>query len=111
LLGVGWVSASLVASLAEPVALVLGAVAGVTFFVNSVRNGYLESYFSSEEGEMLGSGLIGASVFYLVFVGSQAAIVILSPLAGILVMALVVAVFFMGPGLLFDLVEVVLDEF
>lgn len=105
LLGGGWFASSLVASMADPIGLLLAAASSIVVFVNTVDRGYISDYFSSKEGEYTGAGLIGAGVFYLVFVVTQAVITGLSPLAGVLVVALGVAVFFFGPGILFDLAD------
>ena len=107
LLGAGFYTSSLVASLAEPVALILAGASGAMVFVQMIRNGYVSEFFSSEEGEYLGVGLIGAAVFYLVFVVSQVLIVVLSPLAGLLVIGIGLFMFLFGPGVLFDLFEAI----
>jgi len=107
LLGAGFYTSSLVASLAEPVALILAGASGAMVFVQMIRNGYVSQFFSSEEGEYLGVGLIGAAVFYLVFVVSQVLIVVLSPLAGLLVIGIGLFMFLFGPGVLFDLFEAI----
>lgn len=108
LFGGGWFTSSLVASLAEPVALILAAASGVAVFVQMVRRGYLDEYFSSDEGKFLGAGIIGAGAFYLVFVAAQGLIVSLSPIAGVIVVVLGVSLFVFGPGLLFDLVDILI---
>jgi len=109
LLGGGWFASSLVASLADPVSLLLAGLAGVSLFVNMVRNDLASEFFSSENGELLGAGLAGASTSVFVFAVSQSLITTLSPLAGIIVVGLGVAVFFLGPGVLFDLLSVLAD--
>jgi hypothetical protein len=108
LIGAGLFTTSLVASIAEPVSLILAGAAGIVLFAEILRNGYFENYFSSSEGEFIGAGLVGATGFYLVFVAAQGLITSLSPLAGIIVVGLGVAVFFLGPGIIFDLLDVLL---
>lgn len=107
LLGGGYFTSSLIASLADPVALILAAAAGVMAFVEILRRGYFSDYFSTGEGEVLGSGIAGATIFYIVFVTAQSLIVQLSPLAGLAVVGLGVTVAIFGPGLLFDLLQAV----
>jgi len=106
LLGLGWFTTSLVASLAEPVSLILAAAAGIAFLAEVLRQGYISDYFSTSEGEFLGAGIGGAAVFYTVFVVSQVLIVSLSPLAGLIVVGLGVGTFIFGPGVIFDLFDV-----
>jgi hypothetical protein len=105
LLGGGWFTSSLVSSLAEPVALILAAASGIIFFVEVVRNEYLQDLGQSESGEGITSGILGIGVFYLVFIASQSIITSLSPLAGVIVVGLGVWVFIMGPGILFELAD------
>lgn len=107
LLGAGWFTASLVSSLAMPVALIIGGAAGITAFVEILRRGYYSDYLSSEEGEFVMAGISGGLMFLLVYVSAQSLIVALSPLAGLIVVGLGVAVFVLGPGILFDLLDVV----
>lgn len=109
LLGLGWFSSSLVASLAEPVSLIMAAVAASLIFIQVVRRGYLEGLMSTEEGEKLAAGILGGIGFFLVFVTAQSLITALSPLAGVIVVALVLSVFIAGPSILFDLLDVLFE--
>lgn len=111
LIGGGLFTSSLVSSLATPLALILAGVAGGASMIRLIRSKELGQFFTSDTGEFLAGGLIGATVFFLVFVAAQSLITGLSPLAGLIVVGLGVAVFFAGPGILLDLLEVVVSLF
>jgi len=111
LLGLGWFTSSLVSSLALPVAVILAVVAGVSFFVQSIRNDYMDLLgLSSESGQVAGGVLVGTGVFYGVFVLAQSLITSLSALAGLLVVGLVVALFFLPNSIIFQVIDLFIGD-
>ena len=111
LLGLGWFTSGLVSSLALPVAVILAVVAGVSFFVQSIRNDYMDLLgLSSESGQVAGGVLVGTGVFYGVFVLAQSLITSLSALAGLLVVGLVVALFFLPNSIIFQVIDLFIGD-
>ena len=106
LLGGAWFTTSLIASLATPVALLIGAAAGIGSFIELNRRDIISDVTSSDEGEFIVEGLLSAVAFLFVYVVAESLMIVLSPVAGLIVVGLGVAVFVLGPGLIFDLLEV-----
>lgn len=111
LIGAGLYSSSLIASIASPLALILAAFGSITVFTEMMDQKLLKQFFSSENGWFIGLGLVSAAVFYLVFVVGQALITQLSPLAGIIVIGVGVALFFAGPTEFIDLLKSLSEVF